>query len=88
MEYEYATKKKVLSSVKNALEIELIKKAIDKSEKHLNEKQYSNALNTAYILSPLIIRGNVISAALLYETKISEETIKKERRAITSLCFI
>jgi len=78
MEYENASRKKLMALVKKAPEIELIKKALDKSENNLSGKQYSNALNTAFILSPLLMRGNIISAALLYETKISEETIKKE----------
>ncbi len=78
MQYENVSPKKLLNSVKKTQEYSLIKKATEHAEKELTGKKLSNCLNTAYTINSLAIRGNIISATLLHETKLNQEEIKKE----------
>lgn len=78
MHYESVTPKKMLSSVRKAPNLPLIKEALALVRQKLNGKQFSYAVDTAYTVAPLVTRGNMISATLLYETKLSGENIEKE----------
>ncbi len=78
MEYENISVEKFKNSIKKGPYYSQIKKAIEYSDKIIDQKQFQNSLNSAYILNSLGIKGNPLAATFLCETKTKKEEITKE----------
>ncbi|MFH1663267.1 MAG: TGS domain-containing protein [archaeon] len=78
MKYKNVSANDLFKSLKKDTDLLTIKKATELAKNHLEGKQLSNALNTAFTLVSLGLKENTISAALLWETGLKEEEILKE----------